>query len=218
MMVCGACSASSSISLQPSVSTSRISSLIAPVHASRIPTRSSSNLGHRMPGVSSRSMPLSTRNHWLPRVTPGRSAALADFLPRMRLMNVDLPTFGMPTTITRTDLPTRPFSFHWAILSASSVRTAPENACVPLPLRLSVWMTAMPCSRKCFAQTAVMFGSARSMRLRIIIRGLPAAISSISGLRDTCGMRASTTSQTASTCLIYSAICRRVFVICPGYH
>ena len=38
-------------------------------------------------------MPLSTRNHWLPRVTPGRSAALADFLPRMRLMNVDLPTF-----------------------------------------------------------------------------------------------------------------------------
>ena len=69
------CSASSSISLQPSVSTSRISSLIAPVHASRIPTRSSSNLGHRMPGVSSRSMPLSTRNHWLPRVTPGRSAA-----------------------------------------------------------------------------------------------------------------------------------------------
>ena len=97
-------------------------------------------------------------------------------------------------------------------------QTAPENACVPLPLRLSVWMTAMPCSRKCFAQTAVMFGSARSMRLRIIMRGLPAAISSISGLRDTCGMRASTTSQTASTCLIYSAICRRVFVICPGYH
>ena len=96
--------------------------------------------------------------------------------------------------------------------------TAPENACVPLPLRLSVWMTAMPCSRKCFAQTTVMFGSARSMRLRIIMRGLPAAISSISGLRDTCGMRASTTSQTASTCLIYSAICRRVFVICPGYH
>ena len=192
--------------------------MIAPVQASRMPTRSSSNLGHRMPGVSSRSIPLSTRNHWLPRVTPGLSAALADLRPMMRLMKVDFPTFGMPTTITRTALPTRPFSFHWAILSASSVRTAFENACVPVPARLSVSMTAMPCARKCFAHAAVILGSARSMRLSIISRGLPAAISSISGLRDTCGMRASTTSQTASTCLIYSAICRRVFVICPGYH
>ena len=57
-----------------------------------------------------------------------------------------------------------------------------------------------------FAHTAVFEGSAKSIRLRIIRRGFPAAMSSISGLRDTCGMRASTTSHTASTCLIYSAI------------
>ena len=141
-----------------------------------MPTRSSSNFGHRMPGVSSRSMPFSTRNHWLPRVTPGLSAALADFRPRMRFINVDLPTFGIPTTITRTAFPTSPFSFHAAILSASNKRTAPANACVPVPARLSVSMTAMPCARKCFAHAAVIAGSARSIRFSTISLGFPAAI------------------------------------------
>ena len=51
--------------------------------------------------------------------------------PRMMILN-------------RIDLADPNMTAVWAILSASSVRTAPENACVPLPLRLSVWMTAMP--------------------------------------------------------------------------
>ena len=48
-----------------------------------MPTSGSSNLGHKMPGVSNKSKLLSTVTHCLPRVTPGRFSAFAPFLPEI---------------------------------------------------------------------------------------------------------------------------------------
>ena len=92
-----------------------MSSFTAPVKARRIPVSTSSNLGHRIPGVSSSSSPRSTVTHCFPRVTPGRSLALADFFRATLLIKVDLPTLGTPTTMARTGRPTRPFSCQRAI-------------------------------------------------------------------------------------------------------
>ena len=91
---------------QARVSTSMISSFTAPVKARWRPVCTSSNLGHKMPGVSSSSSPRSTVTHCLTRVTPGRSLALADLRLATLLMKVDLPTLGMPTTMARTGRPT----------------------------------------------------------------------------------------------------------------
>ena len=68
---------------------------------------SESNFFHSTPGMSIRSK-LSTEIHCLPRVTPGLLAALARVVPAKELMKVDLPTLGMPTTITRMAAPTMP--------------------------------------------------------------------------------------------------------------
>ena len=50
------------------------------------------------------------RQRVLLRVTPGRSSALAVLRLATLLIKVDLPTFGMPSTITRTTWPTCPFA------------------------------------------------------------------------------------------------------------
>ena len=42
-------------------------------------------------------------------VTPGLSPVLATFFFAIELINVDLPTLGIPTTKARSDLFTRPF-------------------------------------------------------------------------------------------------------------
>ena len=60
--------------------------------------------------------------HCLPRVTPGRLAAAARAAPVKLLMNVDLPTFGMPVTIRRIFAPAIPLS---ARRASSSVSSAP---------------------------------------------------------------------------------------------
>ena len=133
---------------QARVSTSMMASRTAPVKARCRPIVSSSNLGHRIPGVSSSSRPWSTVIHCLPRVTPGRSPALADFFLATLLMKVDLPTLGMPTTMARTGRPTWPFSFHRAICSFSAPRMTGENCFTPAPLRASHSSTEMPLLRK----------------------------------------------------------------------
>lgn len=89
---------------------STTSSRMAPVKAKRTPTLLSSNFGHRMPGVSRSSSVLSTGTHCFVRVTPGRSSALALLRPETLLINVDLPTFGMPSTITRSTRPIWPLA------------------------------------------------------------------------------------------------------------
>ena len=58
-----------------------------------------SNFFQSTPGMSSRSN-FSVLTHCLPLVTPGRSAALARAEPANVLIKVDLPTLGMPQSIT----------------------------------------------------------------------------------------------------------------------
>ena len=125
-----------------------MSSLTAPVNARFSPTDWSSNFGHRMPGVSSSSKPLSTVIHCLPRVTPGRFWALADLRPATLLIKVDLPTLGTPTTMARTGRPTCPFSAHLAICSFKMLLTTGENCFTPAPVLQSVWRTDAPSLRR----------------------------------------------------------------------
>ena len=58
---------------------------------------SSSNFGHKIPGVSSNSssFPILIQFRFL--VTPGLFPTLVAFLPTRRLTKVDLPTLGIPT-------------------------------------------------------------------------------------------------------------------------
>lgn len=49
-------------------------------------------------------------------------------------------------------------------------------------------------------------------------RGLPAVMASMSGFRLDTGIRASMISTTMSTFFRSASICRRVLVMCPGYH
>ena len=81
----------------------------------------------------------------LPLSTPGRSPAAAALRRATLLINVDLPTFGIPSTMTRIGRPTCPLAAYASILSCSAVRTAPAKPLTPLPLRLSVSSTVMPC-------------------------------------------------------------------------
>ena len=199
--------------LAPRVSLSSTSALMALVRASSSPTSWLSNFGQRMPGVSSSSSPESMLIHCLPRVTPGLSPAMAALRPATLLMKVDLPTFGMPRIITRSARPTWPFASYSRSFSASRRRTAGANSFTPLPLFASVSRIARPRLSKWRRQRAVTAGSARSVRLRITSRGLPAARRSISGLRLAFGMRASRISHTASTIFRFSSIIRWALVM-----
>ena len=83
------------------------SSLIEPMNARRSPTNWSSNFGHKIPGVSNNSTFLFKRIHCFPFVTPGLLPVFAHAFPANVLMNVDLPTFGIPTvSYTHLTLPT----------------------------------------------------------------------------------------------------------------
>ena len=159
---------------QARVSTSMMASRTAPVKARCRPIVSSSNLGHRIPGVSSSSRPWSTVIHCLPRVTPGRSPALADFFLATLLMKVDLPTLGMPTTMARTGRPTWPFSFHRAICSFSASAHDGGELLHALPrCGRPHSSTAMALAAEVGQPTACCrAGSAWSARLRMITRGL----------------------------------------------
>ena len=137
-----------------------ISSFTAPVKARWRPVASSSNLGHRIPGVSSRSSRASTLTHCFPRVTPGRSPALADLRRATLLIKVDLPTLGTPTTMARTGRPTCPFSRQRSICSFKRPWTAAENWPTPAPLLASVSSTAYPRSRKWAPHRRFQAGSA----------------------------------------------------------
>ena len=79
-------------------------------------------------------------------------------------------------------------------------------------------MTAQPFRLKYSLHRATIAGSAMSMRLRMIMRGLLPQIVSISGFRLEMGILASKISQTASTSFRSASIWRRVLVMWPGYH
>ena len=103
---------------------SRISSRMEPMNARFDAVSSESNFFHSTPGMSMRSK-LSTEIHCLPRVTPGLLAALARVVPANELMKVDLPTFGMPTIITRMAAPTMPRLRRRSISAESSFSIRP---------------------------------------------------------------------------------------------
>ena len=72
--------------------------MIAPHNAKLWATISFSNFGHKIPGVSSNSRELLILIQvWL-FVTPGLSPVTAAFLLASVLINVDLPTLGIPIT------------------------------------------------------------------------------------------------------------------------
>ena len=58
-----------------------------------------------MPGVSEIVIPLFRVTSCVPLVTAGSSPTLATLRSMSVLISVDLPTFGMPTIIARTDFP-----------------------------------------------------------------------------------------------------------------
>ena len=92
-----------------------------------------------MPGVSSRSSPVSMLIHWRPRVTPGLSPAIAALRFATLLINVDLPTFGMLRIITLSGRPTCPFASYSFNLSLRSFPYRRDKAVhSPAALRVSL--------------------------------------------------------------------------------
>ena len=82
-----------------------------------------------LPDGSTRALPLD--DHCLPRVTPGRSSALARAEPAKLLMKVDFPTFGIPASITRMRAPDIPFPALRASNPASSSSMALRTGTPP---------------------------------------------------------------------------------------
>ena len=197
---------------------SRISSLIAPVNASFSPTCWSSNFGQRMPGVSSSSKSFFNFIHCLPRVTPGLSPVFAVTFPTYLLINVDFPTFGIPTIMLRIGTLIRPLAFSFSIFSFIKLRAVSVTSPKPLPFSALMRITRKPCFSKYSCQISVALSSARSHLFRSRMRCLFFASVSKSGFLLLYGILASTSSMTISTREIFSSIILRVFVMCPGYH
>jgi len=176
-----------------------------------------SNFFQSTPGISSRSN-FSVLTHCLPLVTPGRSAALARAEPANVLIKVDLPTLGMPQSITWVLAPPMPRFWRRASRPESSFSMAVCTAFAP-PFCLAL-MATQPASAawKYLIHSSVTAGSARSALFSAYSFGLRAVIRSISGLRLDSGMRASSRTRLASTCWISCSIMRRVLVIWPGNH
>ena len=129
---------------QASSSGIRISSFMDPINARRIPTCWSSNLGHRIPGVSRSSSPLFRRIHCFPLVTPGLFPVLAQAFPAKELIKVDFPTFGIPTTIARTGRFTMPRFLSRSIFSLQTSCTSPWIDLIPIPVRELISSTPIP--------------------------------------------------------------------------
>ena len=160
---------------------SNISSFIEPIIASFSPTSSSSNFGHNIPGVSKSSKSFFSLIHCLPFVTPGLSPVFAVVFPTLLFINVDLPTFGIPTIIALIGTNSLPLAFSLSILSFIIALAASDTLFTPVPLTASDKMTVKPLSSKYFFHTAVFTGSAKSLLFITIILRLFFASSSISG-------------------------------------
>ena len=98
-----------------------------------------SNFFQSTPGISSRSN-FSVLTHCLPLVTPGRSAALARAEPAKVLMKVDLPTLGMPQSMTCVLAPAMPRFWRRASRPDSSFSIAALTAFAP-PFCLALMAT-----------------------------------------------------------------------------
>ena len=201
-----------------SVCVSKMSSFMEPIIANFSPTSSSSNLGQSMPGVSRSSKSFFSLIHCFPLVTPGLSPVLAVAFPTLLFMNVDFPTFGMPTIMALTGTKSLPLAFSLSIFSFISSEAAADTLLTPVPFTASDMITVKPFSSKYFFHISVFAGSARSLLFITIILFLFFASESMSGFLLLYGILASISSTTTSTREMFSSIILLVFVICPGYH
>ena len=99
-----------------------------------------------------------------------------------------------------------PFLAYLEILSESTVRTAGSISRTPLPELSAVLTQALPSFLNKFTQRDVTSGSARSVLVIIISRGLPDKRRSKSGFCEARIQRASTVSATMSTSPIFFSI------------
>ena len=159
-----------------------------------------------------------TVTHCLPRVTPGLSAALARVVPAKLLIKVDLPTLGMPTTITRIRAPAMPFPARFSKSSRSSASMALRTwPALPFCFALMATQPA-PAARKYACHARVRSGSARSALFITYKRGFAAVRRCSSGLRLLKGIRASRSWSTTSTFFKFASMSRRVLAMWPGNH
>ena len=182
------------------------------------PVRGSSNFGQSTPGMSIRSSPSDVGTHCFVSVTPGLSSTLTFLPPHNRLISDDLPTFGIPTTMARSFRPLIPRAAYRCTLSARICRITVPICPIPSPVTQSMASAFSPRARNVVTQAFVTAGSAREDLFRSVRTGFPAVSAAISGLRALSGIRASTSSNTISTCERFSRMIRRVFAICPGNH
>ena len=101
-----------------------ILSFIAPVKLNFLPTSSSSNLGQSIPGVSNSCNALPTLIHCCCLVTPGLLPVCVILRFASLFINVDLPTFGIPTIIALLALGLSPFAFSRSNFSAVALIAA----------------------------------------------------------------------------------------------
>ena len=195
-----------------------MSSRIAPLTASSIPTLASSNFGHSTPGVSSSSSSLPILTHCSALVTPGRSPVTAARRCARELISVDLPTLGIPTTIARIARGRIPLRFIRSSLSFISSLAALVIRFSSGSFKRSSASTFTCSFCRCSTQRRVASGCALSRLVSRISRGFCFVSCSISGFLLAFGMRASRSSITMSTSLRCSSICRFAFVMWPGNH
>ena len=193
-----------------------ISSLIAPVNAKFKAVLSSSNLGHNTPGVSNISISKEVFIHCLLFVTPALSPVLAILFLAILFINVDLPQFGMPTTITLIINLTKPLALALSCFSFNKSKSAGFICCRPCPLKQLTSKTLTFSLDNSFTHALVTLDSDKSLLFNKITLGFPAQILSMSGFAELLGILASLISITASTSFKFSTISLFVFFICPG--
>ena len=149
----------------------------------------------------------------MPFVTPGLFPVFAQAFPASALINVDLPTFGMPTTIARTGRFKIPRFLSRSIFSLQASRITPWMDLIPPPFLELTFTTEYPLALKYSAHASFHLSSARSALFSKTSLALFFPSSSISGFRLEIGILASTSSITRSINLIFSCIIRFAFVI-----
>lgn len=151
-------------------------------------------------------------------VTPGRLPVLAQARPAKLLINVDFPTFGIPTTIARTgrvddsspSVTLRLFFTGFLDHSLYFLHAASGSG-------IQLHHEEPLCFKSCCPGIVPTLAG----KIRLVEQNqscFPFARSSMSGLRLDIGALASTSSITRSISFIFPCIIRRAFVICPGYH
>ena len=114
-----------------------------------------------MPGVSKRRMSSPVRTHCIFLVTPGVFPTFVLFVPLNAFKKLDLPTFGMPTTMTFISKFSR-FDFLFSRISCFTSFKNLLNDEMSLLSNVFIAKALKPSSRNCFNHFAVSSLSAKS--------------------------------------------------------